>query len=176
MASVNILAIDPGTRESGWVLWNGSSVAYSGIQGNDDVLRMVAGWKDAETRLAIEVMQAMGMPAGQEIFETCIWIGRLIQAWRAPAEVIRVKRTEVKLHLCGSARAKDPNVRQALLDKIGKPGTIKDPGPTYGVKSHGWSALAVAVTAEAKLGGGLHGTMFDHRTRAPAPQLEIAAA
>jgi hypothetical protein len=44
-------------------------------------------------------------------------------------------------------RAKDPNVRQALLDKIGPVGTKKNPGPLYGVSGHGWSALAVAVYA-----------------------------
>jgi hypothetical protein len=167
-----ILALDPGTRETGWVLWTGERVAYSGVQRNEDVLTMVAGWRDRETRLAVETMQAMGLPAGQEVFETCIWIGRFVQAWHAPDEVIRIKRTEVKLHLCGSTRAKDPNVRQALLDAIGAPGTKRDPGPTYGVKSHAWSALAVAVTAEAKLGGGLQGTMFDPRSRQQLEQAE----
>jgi hypothetical protein len=58
-----------------------------------------------------------------------------------------VFRRDVKLHLCGSARAKDPNIRQALLDRFGPVGTKKAPGPLYGVKSHIWSALAVAVTA-----------------------------
>jgi hypothetical protein len=166
-----ILALDPGTRETGWVLLSADRVAYSGVQRNEDVLLMVAGWKDTDTRLATEVFQAMGMAVGAEVFETCIWIGRFVQAWHAPDDVMRIKRTEVKVHLCGSSRAKDPNVRQALLDKIGEPGTKKQPGPTYGVKSHAWSALAVAVTAEAKLGGGLHGTMFDTR-----PQRETAQA
>ena len=38
------------------------------------------------------------------------------------------------------------NIRQALLDLIGPQGTKKAPGPTYGVRSHEWAALAVAVT------------------------------
>jgi len=59
-----------------------------------------------------------------------------------------VYRKEVKIYLCGSMKAKDPNIRQALIDRLGDPGTKKNPGPTYGVKSHAWSALAVAVTAE----------------------------
>ena len=47
-----------------------------------------------------------------------------------PEAVIRVKRSAVKLHQCGSNRAKDANVRQALIDKMGPPGTKKAPGPT----------------------------------------------
>jgi hypothetical protein len=157
---MNILGLDPGTRESGYVLWTGKRVAYSGVKANDEVLAMLAGWKEPDTRLATEVFQAMGMAVGAEVFETCIWIGRFVQAWHTPASVIRIKRTQVKLQLCGSARAKDPNVRQALLDAVGEPGTKGKPGPTYGVKSHAWSALAVAVTAQAQLGDGWHGTLF----------------
>jgi hypothetical protein len=55
-----------------------------------------------------------------------------------------VYRNAVKLHICGTPRAKDPNIRQALIDKYGAPGTKKNPGPTYGVSSHLWSALAIA--------------------------------
>jgi hypothetical protein len=75
------------------------------------------------------------------------WIGRFQQAWRDPEEVRLVYRREVKLHLCGSMKAKDANVWQALIDKLGPVGTKACPGPLYGVKSHARSALAVAVTA-----------------------------
>jgi len=56
----------------------------------------------------------------------------------------------VKLHLCGSARAKDTNIRQALIDRYGGSAAIGKkaaPGPLYGVSKDVWSALAVAVTA-----------------------------
>ena len=61
-----------------------------------------------------------------------------------------IKRQTTKAVLCGTARAKDPNVHQALIDMYGgsmkaAKGTKKAPGPLYGVKSHIWSALAVAV-------------------------------
>ena len=87
------------------------------------------------------------MAVGDDSLQTLIWTGRFQQWARNPEAVILVKRSAVKLHLCGSARAKDPNVRQALIDRLGAPGTKKNPGPTYGVSSHGWAALAVAVTA-----------------------------
>ena len=150
---MSILALDPGTRETGFALFDDNRVAYSGVKANEEILAMLAGWQDPATRLATEVFQAMGMAVGAEVFDTAIWTGRFIQAWHSPDAVIRIKRTQVKLQLCGSARAKDPNVRQALLDAIGPAGTKKAPGPCFGVKSHAWSALAVAVTAQAMIEG-----------------------
>ena len=68
-----------------------------------------------------------------------------------PDEVRRVFRMAVKMHLCHSAKAKDANIRQALIDRLGPPGTKKAPGPTYGVTSHAWPALAIAVTVADSL-------------------------
>lgn len=103
--------------------------------------------------VAIEMISCYGMPVGAEVFETCLWIGEF-RAIMRPQPVTLCYRRDIKLHLCGTAKAKDSNVRQALIDRLGKPGTKKDPGPTYGVTSHMWSALAVAVYAadqQAKL-------------------------
>ncbi len=143
-----ILALDPGTTETGWALYDGHMVNASGIMDNVVMLQHVRsrGFPYADS-LAIEMIASYGMPVGREVFETCVWIGRLQQAWRDPEAVRFVYRKDVKLHLCGNARAKDSNIRQALLDKLGPQGTKKQPGPTYGVKSHAWAALAVAVTA-----------------------------
>jgi hypothetical protein len=143
-----ILALDPGTTESGWVLFDGTTVADSGVSDNHDVLRWVQAGQDAEL-LAIEMIANMGMAVGKSTFDTVRWIGRFQQAWREPEAVRFVFRHQVKQHLCGSQRAKDPNIRQALLDAIGPQGTKSKPGPTYGVKSHAWAALAVAVTVAA---------------------------
>jgi hypothetical protein len=59
-------------------------------------------------------------------------------------------RATVKAHLCRSAKAKDSNVRQALIDLFGGKenaiGTKKTPGPLYGISGDVWAALAVAVT------------------------------
>lgn len=142
-----MLAVDPGTEQSGWVLFDGKAVLASGVEPNADLLRRVQT-TEAE-RLAIEMVASYGMPVGRETFEAVRWIGRFQQAWRSPEEVVLVYRKDVKLHICGSPRAKDGNVRQALLDLLGPPGSKRAPGPTYGVKSHAWAALGVAVTASA---------------------------
>lgn len=144
-AAETILAIDPGTTQSGWVVFDGRRVLGSGVLPNAAMLAQVA--KVQADRLAIEKIEAMGMAVGAEVFETVHWSGRFLQAWREPDKVQRVTRRQVKLGLCGNMRAKDPNIRQALIDMLGEPGTKKAPGPTYGVTSHAWAALAVAVIA-----------------------------
>jgi hypothetical protein len=104
------------------------------------------------------------MPVGKETFETCVWIGRFIAELPEYVEVRRVYRKDVKSVLCGSMKAKDGNVRQALIDRFPATGTGKTPqiginagqGPLYGVKSHLWAALGVAVAA-SELWDGLEG-------------------
>jgi hypothetical protein len=113
---------------------------------NPDLLAFIPVVDDADA-LAIEMVASYGMPVGREVFETVRWIGRMQQVWHNPEAVRFVYRQDVKLHLCGSPRAKDANIRQALIDKLGPVGTKAAPGPLYGIKSHVWSALAVAVTA-----------------------------
>lgn len=141
-----ILAIDPGTTESGWCLYHTErGVMGSGVKPNDLMLDEIR--YQPFDHLAIEMIASYGMAVGREVFETCVWIGRMIETFQYPRAVRLVYRRDVKLHLCGSPRAKDANIRQALLDLIGPQGTKKQPGPTYGVKSHAWAALGVAVTA-----------------------------
>lgn len=146
-----IFAIDPGTTESGWVLFDGGQVADAGVAPNHDVLRWVQAGQGADL-LAIEMVASYGMAVGREVFETVRWIGRFQQAWATPDKVHFVYRKDVKLHLCGTPQAKDANIRQALLDIYGSArkvaiGTKLQPGPLYGVTSHAWAALAVAITA-----------------------------
>ena len=143
---MRVLAIDPGTTQSGYAHMEDGRVIDSGILDNDELLSYLQG-SDADASLAIEMIASYGMAVGKEVFETCVWIGRFMQMWQTsnkPATLIY--RRDVKLHLCGSVRAKDANIRQALIDKLGPQGTKANQGPTYGVKSHAWAALAVAVT------------------------------
>lgn len=152
-----LLAIDPGTDKSGWCILRDGRVDDSGVSSNEDVLKAVYAWPHS---LAIEMIASYGMAVGREVFETCVWIGRYVQAYQYPATVNLVYRRDVKLHLCGSSKAKDTNVRQAILDlyprtgggKTPQVGTKSQPGPLFGVSSHAWSALAVAVTAQHQRG------------------------
>jgi len=113
------------------------------------VLVLLYGWPNPIERLVIEQIRSYGMAVGAEVFDTCVWTGRFIQAWGGPHTM--VPRIDVKMHLCKSPRAKDTNVRQALIDRFGPGkdkaiGTKKNPGPLYGFKRDMWAALGVAVT------------------------------
>lgn len=141
----DILAIDPGPTESGWCRYKDGRVIGSGVMPNDKIRDEIRYGTNAT--LAIEMIASYGMAVGREVFETCVQIGRFVECYSRPHDVRLVYRKDVKLHLCGTAKAKDPNIRAALLDLIGPQGTKKEPGPTYGVKTHAWAALAVAVTA-----------------------------
>ncbi|GAA0907596.1 hypothetical protein GCM10009552_15760 [Rothia nasimurium] len=140
-----ILAIDPGTSDSGYVVFEDGRARDAGVISNRQMLGYIEVWDYPV--VAIEMIASYGMPVGAEVFETVRWIGRFQQACRDPEAVRLIYRKDVKMHLCGTPRAKDANIRQALIDKLGAPGTKKSPGPTYGVKSHAWAALGVAVTA-----------------------------
>lgn len=151
---MRIFAIDPGPKESAWVLWDGARILSSGKERNSD-LRLRVGLVSHRLPLpdicAIEMIASYGMAVGREVFETCVWIGRFLERWDCDPHARLVYRRDVKLHLCGSMRAKDPNVRQALLDRFGgraaAVGKKAAPGPLYGVSGDVWSALAVAITA-----------------------------
>ena len=73
--------------------------------------------RDQRGSLAVEMPKASGMSVANEVFETCVVIGRLIQLWGKNWSF--VFRGDVKLAICGSMRAKDPNVRAALIDLWG---------------------------------------------------------
>lgn len=146
-----VIGLDPGTEHSAIVVFNGESVLDHGINPNETML----DYLDVESKLAgrvlvIEQIESFGMAVGKETFETVFWTGRFAQAW-SPRRFDRLPRRVIKQHLCHTARATDANIRQALIDRFGPStekaiGTKKAPGPLFGIKSHEWAALAVAVT------------------------------
>ena len=153
----SILAIDPGSELSGWVVYECSSgtVLSAGIDCNIDLLDRIRREGGGCDQLVLEMIASYGMPVGREVFETCVWIGRFWEAFSG--SVGRVYRREVKLCVCKDPRAKDSNVRQALIDRYGPGrtaaiGTKKSPGPLYGFKRDMWAALGVAVTWSEKEG------------------------
>ena len=105
-----VLAIDPGPRQSGWVLFDieDESVISHGIDNNDDIITMIAPDLDCwplASYIAIERFEARGMPLGESSIETILWSGRFAQAFGAKTNWIR--RRDIKLHICGTVRAKD---------------------------------------------------------------------
>lgn len=148
MKPASVIAIDPGTTHSGIVWYENGKVVDSGVLINDDVRGVLI--EEQKGFVAIEMISSYGMAVGKEVFETCLWIGRFKECAYG-LDVRLIFRKDVKMHLCGNVRAKDANIRQAIIDRYGGKaeaiGTVKKQGPLYGVKSHAWAALAVAITA-----------------------------
>ncbi len=156
-----ILAIDPGNMESGYVLVEHDGeeirrVLDVGKLPNEEIRGVLhENIYGNCTDFAIEMIAGMGMAVGQEVFDTCLWIGRFweyVDNHGEPKPMRKIFRREEKLDLCGSPNAKDANIRQALVDRYapGQPnfgkGTKKNPGFFYGFSADMWAAMAVAVT------------------------------
>jgi len=153
-----IYAIDPGPQQSALVIYNpgtsGPPIVNNFTVQNAEMLQFISDRsRRSDEHLVIEQVASMGMPVGAETFETVFWSGRFAQAWTGYRPPLmpwdRVTRHAVKIHLCGSMRAKDANIRQAILDKFGGSSAIgkkASQGPLYGVKGHEFAALAVALT------------------------------
>lgn len=152
---MKVYAIDPGYEQSALVVFDGQAVVNHQTVPNAQLLDEISDrTRSAQHVLVIEQIASFGMPVGEEVFETVFWSGRFAQAWEgyhATMPVDRLKRHAIKMHLCGNTRAKDANIRQALLDRFG-PGKERAigrkaaPGPLYGISGDEWAALAVAVT------------------------------
>lgn len=142
---MKIIAIDPGCRQSALVNWTGAEITRKEILENEKVLDIL-GTEFTKKTVVIEMIASYGMPVGREIFETVLWIGRFYE--RATAcghEVHLVYRHGIKMHLCNSARAKDSNIRRAIIDRFGGDIETKKGGRLHGVSKDLWSALAVAL-------------------------------
>lgn len=153
-----ILAIDPGNVESAYVIVENdlSRVIEKGKTLNPILLRVLTVWAYkygcSIDYFAIEGIQSYGMAVGKSVFETCYFIGRLIESGERDLHIepTLIYRMEEKMCLCHSTKAKDSNIRQALIDRFGEVGTKKNPGYFYGFKKDIWSAMSVATTFHDK--------------------------
>lgn len=145
---MTILAIDPGPKESAFVLMRDSTIIQFGKYANEALIRFINSTAVPNV-CVIEQIRSYGMAVGAEVFDTCVWSGRFCQAFGAD-RVHWLPRLTVKTHLCHSAKANDGNIRQAILDRFGGKevaiGKKANPGPLYGVSGDVWAALAVALT------------------------------
>jgi len=114
---MKILAIDPGTTKSGWVLMGGKWPIDYGWFDNKKIYTLLRMYQSV---VVIEDVAHYGMPVGRDVFETIRWTGRFdYLAESLGLEVRYITRPEVKLALCGSPRANDSTIRQALIDRFG---------------------------------------------------------
>lgn len=175
-AAVNILAIDPGSSDTAFVVYSVTGpqtllgpgkLEHHDKRPNEYILDRLRNNDSFLTIgvdvVVIEMMSPRGMPTSRQEMETLVWVGRFVEAgcrWPdgSRRRVERIEREAVKRHLIGSQRPKggpgaDARIRSVLIDLFGGIGG-KDaaigrkakPGPLFGVTADRWAALAVAVT------------------------------
>ena len=186
-----VLGIDPGSCQSAYVVYDNETkkIVDKEILENKILLRHLRKTTPVQADflamqadyLAVEMIASYGFPVGKTTFDTCLWIGRFIEAWDFSDRPIPDKEDKkwnlvyrksvnrenycesVCMHLCHSARAKDTNIRQALIDRYEPSGGGRTPqigikarpGPLFGLTTDMWSALAVAITWDES-----HRTLF----------------
>lgn len=156
---MRIFSIDPGNVETGWarVTIAGDDIIVveeKAKSPNDDIYSALYRAKlSGIDTVVIERVASFGMAVGKTIFDTCIWIGRFTQmAINLGMNVEYVYRQEEKMAICHDMRAKDANIRQALIDRFALhdfkrgTGTKDNKDVFYQVSKDVWSAIAVAVT------------------------------
>lgn len=159
-----IMAIDPGNKESGYVVIDLDGKIYARGKISNERLRsniITRVETDDIDMMAIEMPASYGMAVGATVFETCRWVGIFSES-AFPINPVLIYRKSpnkdlgipsVAMHLCKSPRANDSTIRQAIIDRYPgtgggkKPqiGTKGQPGPLYGVSKDIWSALAVGL-------------------------------
>lgn len=151
-----ILGIDPGNIESAYALLDADlkPVEFGKIN-NEELLKIIYNRVDIiwpKINPAIEMIASYGMAVGETTFETCVWIGRFTEALASKGYTVTkiYRKHDVCMNLCYSTKAKDSNVRQALIDRFGVVGTKNNKGWFFGVSKDVWSAIAVGVTLHDK--------------------------
>ena len=157
-----ILGIDPANEYSAFVVVENdlSAVVDKGKIPNKELQDKISNWKAENYPIdyvAIEGIQSFGMPVGQTTFETCYFIGRLLEQFEAfDIYPTFIYRSEEKITLFHSMKAKDATNRKALIDLFAKDtpnngkGTKSIPGYFYGFIADIWSAFSIAYVFHTK--------------------------
>jgi hypothetical protein len=156
-----ILAIDPGNVESAYVVLDTDlkPVDFEKLENKMLLSSIPMLFRIFHIEhVAIEMVASYGMAVGATVFDTCVWVGRFHERVKSMnigfevSDITYIYRKDEKMNLCGSMKAKDSNIIQALVDRFapntpskGK-GTKREPGWFYGFKKDIWQAYAVGVT------------------------------
>ncbi len=154
--SGKLLAIDPGTNFSGYVtveIETYRPIVFDKIY-NEALSTLIYKKFLAEEKInkaVIEMPQFFGanMTAGGTVFETCVWVGRYMEALQPFAK--RMYRAAIKNIVTGTPRSTDAQVRRVLIDRFAKhdfkqgKGTKANPDWFYGFRLDIWQAYAAAV-------------------------------
>ncbi len=104
-----ILSIDPGNVESAYCFLRGDGkIGSFGKVPNKRILEIVD--LPLHNYIVCECIMSYGMPAGASLFDTCTFIGQIIErASQKQHTVTLMPRIQVKSHICHSGKATDSN-------------------------------------------------------------------
>jgi hypothetical protein len=146
--TATIFAVDPGPTTCGAALLSGGEVLWTTKGATVEDLcnaLWLHGIQRTPDVVLIERVQSYGQ-AGRHLLETSESVGRLLQAALSGGHrVVLIPRRLVCKALDVSGAGKDAQVAEACRAILGPKGTKANPGPTYGVTSHGWQALGLAL-------------------------------
>lgn len=158
MENKYILAIDPGNVLSAYVVLDNKlkPVDFGKVDNyelKENMLDIINRYRIRN--VAIEYIACYGLAVGKEVFDTCIWIGKFTEKICSHIdidEITPIYRKDEKINLCNSMKAKDTNIRRALIDRFAQhdfkngKGTKYKKDWFYGFKADVWASYAVAIT------------------------------
>tara|TARA_R110000824_G_scaffold130895_1_gene292787 strand:- start:248 stop:727 length:480 start_codon:yes stop_codon:yes gene_type:complete len=155
---VIVLGVDPGPTSCGIALYCSDRGKVLSARKDITVESLLLVLSDPVVCdvVALERVQSYGI-AGATLLQTSEVVGRIWQAAKLggyPVELYYRREVLRALDVTGKGN-RDSLVRQRLIemhggDRVSAVGTKKQPGPLYGVASHAWQALAVALAHTMK--------------------------
>lgn len=109
------LFIDPGTTQSGYVIYDGIKIYESGVLPNEKI-EAILEQKSFFDYVGIEQIEGRGNVLGKETFETLIWSGVFKHAAK-PKSVFFAPPAHVRAFLTGRPNVSDKQVTEALLKR-----------------------------------------------------------
>ena len=121
---MRVLACDPGSQRSAYVLLADGMPERWGHLPNREVRELMNDYSRSDTHLAIEYVYLRGMKVFQQAIDTVFWVGQFAATWNEGGNdtgYTLINRLDVKMALCGDSRANDGNIRTAIIDSFGGP-------------------------------------------------------
>lgn len=131
-----IVCFDPGNNLTGWCVYSIENKVLF-YKNKEDNLEVIEKFKEFFQKynilqVGIEYPSSYGMSVGQSLYDTCTFVGILIQISKDNnINPELVFRKSVKMFLCNSVRAKDAEVNLRVREYFGEDNTIKSPNVFY---------------------------------------------
>jgi hypothetical protein len=131
-----IICFDPGNDLTGWCVYSVEDKVLF-YKNKEDNLKVIEKFKEFFQKynilqVGIEYPSSYGMSVGQSLYDTCTFVGILIQISKDNnINPELVFRKSVKMFLCNSVRAKDAEVNLRVREYFGEDNTIKSPNVFY---------------------------------------------